>query len=566
MSDTTTTTKTGRQASARQIAANRLNCTKSHGAKTEIGRRNSSMNNCSHGLYSTKELLPGECPIERQALVDDITAAAKPVDGLQRLLNERIIKTAWRVRRGERAQGARAKKSVNALVEGGASEAARRADALGATLDDNVHAYHELLTFPAGVTYLLDQWSIILESLSQSLPLLASTRRRCFSLVGKTCEQVLRSDRIATPWFLNLAGSMYGQEATVEDILALLGTEPPEWLQEAEFVTRAQRLRSAVPAQAAAREALKGSVSAIMADLKGKLAYAKEVAERNLELDAAEAAADVTPKGNQLTNAIDKIDRSCLAAIRRLEARQRPQRPGPKGDPNQPATADEALDDLVEPDQAEPDAVAADVQDAVAAEVHDDEPAPVAATTTEADEPEVVDEPDPPSPGEPGPEKCEVEPNSGPAPTETGPEKCEVEADSAPAPAEVGPEKCEVEADSAPAPAEVGPEKCGVEGNSGPAPAEIGAEKCRVEANCGYGIKEPDFEQFGPEADRLRRLHQHLQTTDGTGEPGADPDGTQTDSPLARAMEQRTIRLRKLSRQIDARFGFGINGERPDSS
>jgi len=465
------------------------------------------MNNCQHGLYSTKEVLPGECPIERQALVDDITAAAKPVDGVQRLLTERIIETAWRVRRGERAQDARASKSVNAL-QGAASEQARRADALGATLDESVDAFHELLTFPAGVEYLLDQWSIILEGLSQDLPLLASTRQRCFSLVAKKREHVLRSDRTATTWFLNLAGSMYGQEATLENILALLGTNPPEWMQEAEFVTRGERLLSKVPTQAAARVALKSSVSEIMKDLKAKLASAKEVAGRDLELDAAEAAADLTPKGTQLTNAIDKIDRSCLAAIRRLEARQRPPQPGPKRDPKQPATADEALDDLVEPDQVEPAAVAADVEDAVAAEVHDDEPAPVAATTTEADEPEVVDEPDPASPTEAGTEKCEDEAN-----------------------------------------------------NSGPAPAEAGPEKCEDEANYGYGIKEPDLERFGPEADRLRSLHHHLQATDGTGEPGVDPDRTRVDSPLARAMQQRAIWLQEQSRQIDAHFG--IDGERP---
>jgi hypothetical protein len=102
MSDTTTP-KTRRQPSARQIAANRSNATKSTGPKTEQGRMRSSMNNCQHALYSTKDLLPSECPIERQQLVDEITAAAKPVDGLQWLLTERIIKTAVRVRRGERA-------------------------------------------------------------------------------------------------------------------------------------------------------------------------------------------------------------------------------------------------------------------------------------------------------------------------------------------------------------------------------------------------------------------------------------------------------------------------------
>jgi len=480
-------------------------------------------------MFSTKDLLPGECPLERQALVDEITAAAKPADGLQRLLTERIIKTAVRVRRGERAQNAKATKSVNALVERTASEKARRADALGATLDENVDVYHELRTFPEGVAYLLDQWSIILESLSQSLPLLASTRRRCFSLIGKTCEHVLRSDRSATPWFLNLAGLMYGQEATLENILALLGTDPPEWMQEAEFVTRCERLFSRVPTRAAAREALKGQVSAIMKDLKTELAQARAVAARDLELDAAVACADATPEGTKLTNAIDKIDRSCLAAIRRLEARQRVQGPGPKGDPEHSANAAEALDDLVEPDQAEPTDVADDVEETIAAEVPtDDEPAPVAATPTEADEPAFVGEVDQAASAEPAPEKCEFEANSGPAPTEPDSEKCEFEANSEPAPAEAGPKKCE------------------------------------DEANCVYGIKEPDLERFGPEADRLRRLHHHLQATDGPGGPGVDPERTRVDSPLAKAMEQRAIWLEEQSRQIDARFG--INGERTDSS
>jgi hypothetical protein len=343
---------------------------------------------------------------------------------------------------------------------------------------------------------------------------------------------------------------MYGREATLEDVLALLGTEPPKWMDDAEFLIRAQRLQSAVPAQAAALEALKGSVSEITKDLRGKLAHAKEVADRDLKLDAAAACADATPAGTKLTNAIDKIDRSCLAAIRRLEARQRPQRPGPKGEPNQPATDAEALDDLVEPDPAEPAAVADDGQDTVAAEVHDGEPAPAATTTTDAAEPE--------------PEKCKVEPNSEPAPAEPGAEKCEVEPNSGPTPAEAEPEKCEVEPNSGPAPAEAEPEKCEVEPNSGPAPAEPGAEKCEVEPNCGYGIKEPDFERFGPEANRLRKVYHFLQATDGTGEPGADPARTRTDTALSRAMEQFTRRQTELSRQLDAHFG--IDGERPDSS
>ena len=278
----------------------------------------------------------------------------------------------------------------------------------------NVDAYHELLTFPAGLAYLLDQWSIILESLSQDLPLLASTRQRCFSLIGKTREQVLRSDRTATPWFLNLAGLMYGKEATLENILALLGTEPPEWMDDAEFVIRAERLRSAVPTQAAAREALKGQVSAIMEDLNTKLTHAR--------------------RGRRSGPGARRGRGVCRRDARGDQAHQRHRQDRPKlsgGDPatgspatapaarvqngtrSTPATTAEDLDDLVEPDQTEPADVAVDVEDAVArAEVPtDDEPAPVAATTTEADEPEVVDEADQAAPADPDPERCEVEPN-----------------------------------------------------------------------------------------------------------------------------------------------------------
>ena len=117
MSDTTTTPEPRRHGERATDRRESGELTKSTGAKTESGRMRSSMNNCIHGMFSTKDLLPGECPIERQKLIDEITAAAKPVDGLQRLFTRRIIKTAVRVRRGERAQVAKATKSVNALVE-----------------------------------------------------------------------------------------------------------------------------------------------------------------------------------------------------------------------------------------------------------------------------------------------------------------------------------------------------------------------------------------------------------------------------------------------------------------
>ena len=247
-----------KQCSEKQRIANAINSRRSTGPRTESGHRRASMNHCIHGMRSAQDLIPGESAEERQQLRDQIYEAVAPRDGVEEFLAKRIVDTAWHVRRGERARNARATKTVNAIIEGGADAETRRVGVLAGQLEERPDALRELRTFPEGVAYLYEQWSIIEENLSRGLPLLASTPAPCFSLIGKKREQVLRSDPAATRWFLALAGMMYGEEVTLDDVLALLGTEPPEWLQEAEFVIRAERLLGAVPTKAVARGAHHG--------------------------------------------------------------------------------------------------------------------------------------------------------------------------------------------------------------------------------------------------------------------------------------------------------------------
>jgi hypothetical protein len=254
--------------------------------------------------------------------------------------------------RGQRARSAKASKTVNALIEGGADVEARRVDVLAAQLEERPEALRELRTFPLGVAYLWEQWSMIDQDLSRGTPLLASTRFLCFSLLGKKREHVLRSDPTATRWFLALAGMMYGAEATLDDVLALLGTEPPESVQEAECVNRAKRLLSAVPAKAVAKERLTGYVAEVMEELGGQWDYVNEIADRDIGLDTVVASLDVTPAGMSLASAIDKAEKSCLAAIRRLQAGRTPVRPGPKRGPKKAESAAEALRNLVDSGQA----------------------------------------------------------------------------------------------------------------------------------------------------------------------------------------------------------------------
>ena len=398
------------------------------------------MNHCIHGMSSTKDVIPGESGEERQQLRDQIYAAVAPQDGVEALLAERIFDNAWHVPRGQRARNAKATKVVNALIEGGADQEARRVEVLAAQLAERPEALRELRSFPLGVAYLWEQWSLIDEDLSRDLPLLGSTRALCFSLIGKTQEQVLRGDPAATRWFLGLAGMMYGREATLVNVLALLGTDPPEWMSEAEFVHPGQRLLCALPTKARAGELITGYVAEVMEELGRQWDYVNEVAERDIGLDAIVASLDTTPAGISLANAIDKADKSCLAAIRRLQAGRTPVRPSPKRGSKKAASAADALRDLVDPGQAEPAVVAADAHATVAAEVPAGDPAPTSLTITEAAEPLKEDDPGP-APAEPVEEKCAIEPILEAAPPAPVEEKCAIEPILEAAPAEPVEEK-----------------------------------------------------------------------------------------------------------------------------
>ena len=465
----------------------RLTVLRSCGPRTEAGRRRASMNRCTHGMSSTKDLIEGESAEERQQLRDQIYQAVAPRDGVEELLAERIFDSAWHVRRGQRARNSKATKTVNALIEGGADRETRRVDALAAQVEERPEALRELRTFPLGVAYLWDQWSLIDGYLSQDTPLLASTRSLCFSLLGKKQEQVLRGDPVTTRWFIGLAGLMYGEEATLDNVLELLGTDPPEWMSDAEFVTRATRLQREVPAPAVAKERITGYVAEVMEELGGQWDYVNEVADRDIGLDTIVATLDTTPAGMSLASAIDKAEKSCLAAIRRLQTGRAPVRPGPKRGPKQTESAAEALRNLVEPGQAEPAGVAADAQATVAAEVPAGDPAPTSLTMTEAAEP--LTEGDP-----------------GPAPSEPVDEKRANEPILERAPSEPVDEKRANEPILERAPSEPVDEKRANEPILERAPFEPVDEKRANEPILERAPEEPDFERFGPYAGSLKRL------------------------------------------------------------
>jgi hypothetical protein len=87
-----------------QIAANRLNATKSTGPRTEAGKTASRMNALQHGIDAHASVLPGEDPDAYQALADDYRHHYKPATVEQSFLVETLIQSDWNRRRYARIQ------------------------------------------------------------------------------------------------------------------------------------------------------------------------------------------------------------------------------------------------------------------------------------------------------------------------------------------------------------------------------------------------------------------------------------------------------------------------------
>ena len=118
------------------------------------------------------------------------------------MLADRVVKRDWYRKRGERAIDARASDAIDEVIEGEEDRQAREVERLAPLLDEDSDALRQLRAFPAGITYLLGQFSIFAARLAGNRNLLGSQRRRCFSLIGKKVESVSprRSCRHPVAW------------------------------------------------------------------------------------------------------------------------------------------------------------------------------------------------------------------------------------------------------------------------------------------------------------------------------------------------------------------------------
>ncbi len=89
-----------------QIAANRANSTRSTGPVTEAGKQTASRNAVTHGMTSSKIIVPGEDPAEFEALRADTVARLAPQGEMELALAEEVAIAHWRHRRMLRYEAA----------------------------------------------------------------------------------------------------------------------------------------------------------------------------------------------------------------------------------------------------------------------------------------------------------------------------------------------------------------------------------------------------------------------------------------------------------------------------
>jgi hypothetical protein len=82
-----------------RIAANRLNAMKSTGSRTPAGKAVVALNGIKHGLLSREVTVHGESEADLVDFGKRLRAQLAPVGELELLLVDRIVPTAWRLRR-----------------------------------------------------------------------------------------------------------------------------------------------------------------------------------------------------------------------------------------------------------------------------------------------------------------------------------------------------------------------------------------------------------------------------------------------------------------------------------
>lgn len=120
----------------RQQLANRANARRSTGPKTKKGKRAIRLNSLQHGLSSRVVVLPGEDEAAFEIFRNELYAHLAPSGPMEGLLADRVISSAWRLRRAARAEVAILHRGVQKLEIGRLGKIVRSLERLPTTRFD----------------------------------------------------------------------------------------------------------------------------------------------------------------------------------------------------------------------------------------------------------------------------------------------------------------------------------------------------------------------------------------------------------------------------------------------
>src|SRR5439155_23138035 len=90
--------------SDRKLAANRANAQQSTGPRSAAGKRVSSRNACSHGLFCQHLVMFGESEQLFAAIRHDFILELAPQNTVELMLVDRIVSATWKLRRLQEAE------------------------------------------------------------------------------------------------------------------------------------------------------------------------------------------------------------------------------------------------------------------------------------------------------------------------------------------------------------------------------------------------------------------------------------------------------------------------------
>jgi hypothetical protein len=319
-------------ATAAQIEANRRNCQRSTGPRTEEGKNRSRMNALDHGCRANILVLPTENLGEYQEKANDWKLSWQPRNPVEEFLVNRVVTLSWLAKRIDRAQTARLSARIHRGEVDGADQERETVIELGQRLfqdacgpgalwlalntaetsadpdtprvsdyssaeDHPQRLVHRLQTTVTGCQWLLDQWADLRALLERGVPWLAPDKLKAIRLLGRHPIDAIESIEVAQVYLASHV--LLDQEGDpFQEILNELAVEEaPVYMN----YLRMRRYDALKPKDAAAaRQWLLELVDRTSDRLRQKAEMHRELAE----LDAAYAADglswDDTPEGERL--------------------------------------------------------------------------------------------------------------------------------------------------------------------------------------------------------------------------------------------------------------------------